>query len=85
MPVEVGGVTLQGTVSSINGRLFTIDTGKKKLTINTASLTYDPLDKNGYQAISKGDYLSVTGYISEAFMTKGELVADHIVVLKKDK
>ena len=85
LPVEVGGVTVQGAVTGVNGRLFTIDTGKNKLTIDTSSLTNDPLDKKGYQAISKGDYLSVSGYIGDTFMGKGELVADHIVVLRKDE
>ena len=82
-PVEVGGVTIQGTVTSTNDKAFTIDTGKRKLTIDTSSLPNDPLDKNGYQAITKGDYLNVTGTISKAFMNKGELVADHIVVFQK--
>ena len=79
----MGGVTIQGTVTSTNDRAFTIDTGKKKLTIDTSSMPNDPLDKNGYQAITKGDYLNVTGNISKAFMNKGELVADHIVVFQK--
>lgn len=83
-PTGVGGVTIQGTVTSVNGKTFTIDTGKKKLTIDTSSMPNDPLDKHGYQAITKGDYLSVTGNISEAFMNKGELVADHIVVFQKE-
>ena len=82
--IGVGYITVQGTVTSAKGRVFTIDTGKKKLTINTSSMPYDPLDKKGYQAIRKGDYLSVTGTMSEAFMDKGELVADHIVVLQKE-
>jgi hypothetical protein len=84
VPVGVGNVTVRGTVSGISGRTFTIDTGKKKLIVDTSSLPYDPLDKKGYQIINKGDYLSVTGDISESFMTKGELIADHIVVLHKD-
>jgi uncharacterized protein YdeI (BOF family) len=83
-PVGIGNVTVQGTVTSVSGRLFTIDTGMKKITVNTGSMPYDPLDKKGYQIISKGDYLSVTGDISKSFQEKGELIADHIVVLYKE-
>lgn len=84
-PILVGGVTVKGTVTGVNGRVFTINAGAKKVTVDTSSMPYDPLDKKGYQMIDKGDYLTVTGHISDAFMTKGELVADHIVVLTEEK
>ncbi len=83
-PVLVGGVTVKGTVASVNGRVFTINAGAKKITVDTSSMSNDPLDKKGYQKIDKGSYVTVTGHMSEAFMRKGELVADHIVVLTEE-
>lgn len=72
---------MRGTVRSIDGRELTIDTGPRMLTVDTATMPYNPLDDKGYISIDRGDYVSVTGTMGEDFWDERELMADRIVVL----
>lgn len=57
-PIVIGEVTLRGTVSDLDAEAqeFTLDTGGQVLTIDTAFLTYNPLDDVGYaQPCHKAD------------------------------
>jgi uncharacterized protein YdeI (BOF family) len=77
-------INVSGEVTSINGREFTIDTGNRKLTIDTYQMPYNPLDKYGYQKIGKGDYVSVSGNMDYDFLEDKELVAESIVTMIED-
>jgi len=77
-------INFSGEVTSINGREFTIDTGKRKLNVNTIKLPYNPLDKFGYQKIGKGDYVSVSGNMDYDLFEEKELMAESIVTLIED-
>lgn len=79
------GYQVTGKVTSINGRQFTIDTGNRKLTVNTSEMPYNPLDQYGYQKIEKGDRVSVTGEMDLDLLNKQEIQADSIVTLVGDK
>ena len=81
----IGKTTVRGTVTSINGRQFTIDTGPRKLTVDTISMIYNPLDDKGYQKITKGDYVKVSGNMDYDFWEGRELMADTVVTLVKDQ
>ncbi|HEX5793219.1 MAG TPA: DUF5666 domain-containing protein, partial [Rheinheimera sp.] len=68
-----------GTVTSVSGREFTIDTGKRKITVDTLALGYNPLDEVGIQQIEKGDFVSVSGDLDLSIFDKSEIIAENIV------
>ena len=76
---------LRGTIVAIDGRKCTIDTGKRKVEIDTIEMFYNPLDDKGYQKIKIGDYVQVTGKLTSNDMKKADLIAETITTLTKDK
>jgi len=83
-PVVVSQVTLRGTVTSVSGREFTIDTGLQEMTVETIYMSYNPLDDKGYQQIDVGDRVSVSGDIDDTFFGEQELEADSIITLENN-
>lgn len=75
---------IRGTVTGINGREFTIDTGKRKITVDTSSMMYNPMDGAGFQRVNKGDFVSVSGEMDNDFWKKRKLMADAVVTLYDD-
>ncbi|MDX1682046.1 MAG: hypothetical protein R3336_02895 [Phycisphaeraceae bacterium] len=84
-PVDLGDVAISGTVTSVDGREFTIDTGDSQLTVDTIEMPYNPMDDKGFQRIDTGDRVSVLGEIEHGFFQKRELHADSIVTLEREK
>lgn len=82
--LDLGDLVLTGTVTSVNGSEFTIDSGAQKMTVDTALMPYNPMDKEGYQKISKGDLVTVTGNIDDDIFESRELMADTVVTLEDD-
>ena len=80
----VGEMTVRGTVTDVDGREFTIDSGPRELTVDTIMMSYNPMDKKGYPTIDKGDYVSVSGYMDYDTIEKNELMADSVVILQND-
>jgi len=74
-------VAVQGKVVNVNGRQFTVDTGLRKLKIETSELIYNPLDDNGYTQIDLGDWVRVSGIVEENFFGKDEINADYVIEL----
>ncbi len=64
-PVAVSGINYQGEVTSVDkaAEEFTLDSGPVKVTVEVDEMIYNPLDDEGYQKVSKGDVVSVTGNI----------------------
>lgn len=83
-PIVIGETVVRGTVTSKSGREFTIDTGLRKLTVDTIVMGYNPLDDMGYQKIDVGDYVSVTGNMDLDFWGNRELTADSVITLVED-
>jgi hypothetical protein len=83
-PLEPGKVTVRGTVSGIDGRRFTIDTGLTKLTVDTSGMPYDPLDERQGSPVGKGDVVSVSGRAGKDLVEKRTLRADSVVLLETD-
>jgi uncharacterized protein YdeI (BOF family) len=81
VPVVVNTIGLQGTVSEVNGREFTLNTGLRKITVDTMDMLYNPMDDTGFQKIRKGDVVSVNGTIETDFFNDRQLSADSIVTL----
>ncbi len=79
-----GETIVRGAVTSVNGREFTLDTGPRRLTVDTSAMIYNPMDDMGYTRVDKGDYVSVSGDMDVDFWEGRELMADTIVVLEND-
>lgn len=84
-PVVVAWMELTGTVTKIEGREFTLDTGNRTVRVDTSAMVYDPTDDQGYQKIRKGDRVKVSGNMDYDLFEKKELMANTIVTLAKDK
>ncbi len=80
-----GGVQLRGVVTEINGREFIVDSGLRKMKVDTGETTYNPLDDKGYQKIDKGDFVLVSGIFDADVYEKAEIMAHSVVSLEKDK
>lgn len=83
-PVVIGGTHVRGTVTKVDGREFTINTGLRELIVDTDEMLYNPMDDKGYQRVDKGDLLSVAGQMDYDFWEHRELKADRIVILEDD-
>jgi uncharacterized protein YdeI (BOF family) len=83
-PLIVSSTTLQGTVTSVNDDQFTLDTGFRKVTIETDQMPYDPLDDEGYQKIKEGHRVAVSGNIDFDLFEGQEFVARSITTLQRD-
>ena len=82
--IDVGQIILTGTVTGVDGSEFTIDSGDQKMTVDTALMSYDPMDDEGYQKIEKGDQVTVTGDMENDTLETAELMADSVVTLDDD-
>lgn len=82
---EPGQLQLTGTVTSVSGREFTLDTGTRQIQVDTITMPYNPLDDTGFQKIRKGDRVRVSGSLDFDLFEKREILADSIVTLLKDK
>lgn len=81
VPVVVNTVGLQGTVSEVSGRKFMLNTGARKITVNTIDMPYNPMDGEGFQKIRKGDRVSMVGVMKTDLFNDRELHASSIVTL----
>jgi len=79
--IDIGQLVLTGTVMSVDGREFTIDSGAQEMTIDTTLMTYNPTDDEGYQQIEQGDQVTVTGDLDVDTWENSELMADTVVTL----
>jgi uncharacterized protein YdeI (BOF family) len=82
-PITLSQTTVQGTITSVAGEEFTVDTGMRQLTVEIDEMLYNPLDDEGYQKLEVGDRVSVTGEMDNDFFEGRELVADAVVTLEK--
>ncbi|WP_404361646.1 NirD/YgiW/YdeI family stress tolerance protein [Marinobacter sp.] len=81
VPIVPGDITVTGTITSIEGREFTIDSGLQQITVETIELPYNPLDDRGFQQLDLGDTVTVTGNMESDIFDRMELVAESIVTL----
>jgi len=63
VPIVLAQVTVRGKVTKVNDDDFIIHTGADEIRIDVGSLSYDPLDDEGYQRIDVGDYVKVQGVL----------------------
>lgn len=83
-PIDVGDTVVTGTVTSTESGQFTINSGRKKITVDASQMIYDPMDDKGYQQIDEGERVTVTGVMESDLLQTRELVADTIVTLSDE-
>jgi uncharacterized protein YdeI (BOF family) len=80
--LRTGGLSLTGTVQSVDDEEFVLDTGAYDYRVDTQSLYYDPFDATGIQHVAVGDRVSVTGSIDDAdFFDNREIDATSLTEL----
>lgn len=81
-PIVVGDMTVTGTITDIDGREFTLDSGIQRINVDTAGLPYNPMDDKGFQQLDMGDAVTVSGHMDRDVFAQRELVAESIVTLE---
>jgi hypothetical protein len=81
-PVQVGSISIGGTVKSVRGREVVLDTGVGEITVDTTRLGYNPLDNEGFQRIQPGDRIRVVGRIGDSMFGARRIVADHLLSVR---
>lgn len=76
-------LSLTGTVGQVSGREFTLDTGTGSIQVDTSYMRYNPLDKQGFQRVSRGDKVSVSGELDLDFFEEREILADSVISLNQ--
>jgi hypothetical protein len=82
--IDLGNLVITGRVTDINRREFSIDSGPREMTVDTAGMSYNPMDTEGFQQIETGDLVTVTGNIEADTFEKTEIMADTIVTFEED-
>ncbi|MGB0742968.1 MAG: hypothetical protein ACPGSB_00445 [Opitutales bacterium] len=81
-PIVASRTVVQGTVSDVDGREISLNTGKSVIKVDTDELGYNPVDDAGYQKIEEGDRISVYGYMDDEFFDGRVLDALSITTLE---
>lgn len=71
-------ITVSGRVSEIAGDTLSLDVGDSTVSVDTAPMTYDPLDDIGAQRVRKGDWVQVSGRLGNGFFQERRLGAKRI-------
>ena len=77
-------ISISGTVESVDGREFVLDTGLRTVRVDTRTMGYNPLDDLGLPQIDPGDRVSVSGILDANFFEKHEILAKSILSLHRD-
>ncbi|WP_416397445.1 hypothetical protein [Allohahella sp. A8] len=75
-------ISTRGEVTKVSGREFTVESDGKTLTIDTAEMMYNPLDKAYGEPIEQGDRVYVYGEVDDEFFSKKEISANSVVKLR---
>jgi len=77
---------LQGRITSIQGREFTMRVGLEKVAVDTSAMPYNPLDDKGYQQLEVGETVQVTGRLTtELFKEGGGIKARTVTTLRREE
>lgn len=75
-------IELTGEVKRVTGGEFDLETSAGIIDVNVQSMSYDPLDDEGFQQIEPGDRVRVTGALGYELFADLDLMADTIVSLE---
>lgn len=84
-PVVATETVIQGTVSSVGDDEFMINTVGGTIEVEVDEMPYNPLDEEGFQQITAGDRVSVTGDMDYDFLEGHVVDADSIVTLAQNE
>ncbi|MDX1635752.1 MAG: DUF5666 domain-containing protein [Marinobacter sp.] len=82
--VTLGDMVVVGVVTRVGDSHFVIDSNQRRMTVDTTAMPYNPLDDEGNPQIAVGDKVSASGRMDENTLPRRELVAESVVVLRKD-
>lgn len=82
IPIVVGAISYTGTVSAVDGRKFTVNTGDLSVSVDTTSMNYNPMDEVGFQQIEMGDVVTVSGSLDAQALENKTLEATSVVILE---
>lgn len=80
-PIVIAQTTVQGIVTEVDDDEFKVDSALRTVTVDIDSMSYNPLDDQGYQKIAVGDVVRVTGMIDDDFFEGREIKAQSVVKL----
>lgn len=75
-------IDMTGKVTNKSGREFTVDTGVRKVVVDTDQMLYNPLDKTGYTKVDVGDRVRVSGRVDDDLFEAKEIKASSIYEYK---
>lgn len=78
---EGAAVDVQGKVTNVNGREIVVDTGFRKVTVDTSEMVFNPLDKEGFTKVAIGDRVRVSGKVDKDYFDTKEIDASSITEL----
>ena len=81
-PVVIAETVLQGRVNRVGEQQFTIDTDERQVTIQVDEMNNDPLDEEGYQQVTEGDLVSVTGTVKADFLEGRVIKARSVTTIR---
>lgn len=71
---------VQGVVADVDGHEFSIDAGALlTLDVDVSKMPYNPLDDVGIPKIDVGDFVRVSGKLSDSLFTGRELMAEQVI------
>lgn len=76
---------LTGTVTEIRASEFQLEPGLNRIMVETAHMSYNPLDDTGYQPVGIGDRVYVAGLLDKAFFDEAEVEASTVMTLAQDE
>jgi hypothetical protein len=74
---------VQGTITRIDEDTFTLDRGKRAITVSVEELNYDPFDDQGSQKIEVGDRVIVVGANAHGSFVGPRLFANRIILFRE--
>jgi uncharacterized protein YdeI (BOF family) len=78
---EGASVDVQGKITDVKGRELTVDTGFRKVKVDTKDMIYNPLDNSGYTKLSVGDRVRVSGRVDNDYFDTKEVSAKSVTEL----
>ncbi len=82
---ENTSLDIQGRVVAISGRELVVDTGLKKIKVDTGNLIYNPLDDKGFTQIDLNDRVRISGIVDDSFFSGKSLSANFVAELPTTK
>lgn len=81
VPVQISRAEIQGTVTKVSEKEFTVAAGTTEVRIDVDDMLYNPLDEEGYQKVRVGDRVKVSGDIDSDLFEGYEIEANSVVKL----